>query len=317
MRVLITGASGFIGQHVARTLQARSKPIRLVTRHHPVPSETGAEVVRLRGAGQSPEDWREAVDACDAIVHLAARAHVLKEHAANPLAVFREANVQFSLACAEAAIEAGVRRFVFVSSVGVHGNQTHGKPFEAHNDLAPCTPYAQSKMEAERALTALCRSTGMELVVVRPPLVYGPRAPGNFASLLHALQRGIPLPLGAVTANRRSLVALDNLVDLLLTCIHHPAAAGEAFLVSDNEDLSTTDLLRRMGAALGHPAKLVPLPPRLLHWCAATLGKGDTALRLLGDLQVDIAHTQKTLGWAPPISVDEGLRLAAAGTVQP
>lgn len=315
MCVLITGASGFIGQQVTRTLQAKLQPIRVATRN-PMLCETGAEMVRLRGAGQNPEDWREAVDACDAIVHLAARAHVMKEGAADPLAVFREANVQFSLACAEAAVDAGVRRFVFVSSVGVHGNHTDGKPFEAHDDLAPRTPYAQSKMEAELELKAMCKNTGTELVVVRPPLVYGPCAPGNFGILMRALQRGIPLPLGAVAANRRSLVALDNLVDLLLTCIKHPAAAGETFLVSDNEDLSTTDLLRRMGEALGHPAKLVPLPPSLLHWCAAALGKGDAGQSLLGDLQVDITHTQKTLGWAPPISVNEGLRRAAAGVVQ-
>lgn len=311
MSVLITGASGFIGQHLARTLLARSRSTRLVIRR-PLHIETGAEIVKLQGAGQRPEDWRQAVDGCDAIVHLAARAHVLKEGAADPLAVFREANLQLSLACAEAAVDAGVRRFIFVSSVGVHGNQTNGKPFEAHDDLAPCTPYAQSKMEAEQALKVLCRGTGMELVVVRPPLVYGPHAPGNFASLMRALQRGIPLPLGAVTANRRSLVALDNLVDLLLTCLDHPAAAGEAFLVSDGEDLSTSDLLRRMGQALGRPAKLVSVPPRLLQWCAVTLGKGDTAQRLLGSLQVDITHTRKTLDWAPPISVDEGLRRAAA-----
>lgn len=316
MRVLITGASGFIGQQVARALQARSQPIRLATRH-PTHCDTGAEMIRLRGAGQSPEDWREAVDNCDAIVHLAARAHVLKEGAANPLAAFREANVQLSLACAEAAVKAGVRRFVFISSVGVHGNQTDRKPFEVHDVLAPCSPYAQSKMEAELELKDLCRNTGMELVVVRPPLVYGPRAPGNFASLMQALQRGIPLPLGAVTDNRRSLVALDNLVDFLLTCISHPAAAGESFLVSDNEDLSTTDLLRRMGEALGNPAKLVPLSPRFLRWCALALGKGETGQRLLGSLQVDISHTQKTLGWIPPISVNEGLRRAAAGIVRP
>jgi nucleoside-diphosphate-sugar epimerase len=312
MTVLITGASGFIGQHLARTLLARSWATRLVTRR-PLHAETGAEIVELQAAGQRPEDWRQAVDGCDAIVHLAARAHVLKDGAADPLAVFREANLQLSLACAEAAAGAGVRRFVFVSSIGVHGNQTGGKPFEAHDDLAPCTPYAQSKMEAEQALKTFCQGTGMELVVVRPPLVYGPNAPGNFASLMRALQRGMPLPLGAVTANRRSLVALDNLVDLLLTCIHHPAAADEAFLVSDGEDLSTADLLRRMGEALGHPAKLVPVPTRLLHWVAALLGKGDTAQRLLGSLQVDITHTQQTLGWTPPISVDEGLRRAAAG----
>ena len=312
MTVLITGGSGFIGQHLARALQNRSRPIRLATRRPLLPDAMG-EVVSQQGTGQQPEDWRKAVDGCDAIVHLAARAHVLKEAAADPLAAFREANLQLPLACAQAAIDAGVRRFVFVSSIGVHGNQTDGKPFEVHDALAPSSPYAQSKMEAERTLKVLCQNKGMELVVVRPPLVCGPHAPGNFASLMRALQCGIPLPLGAVTANRRSLVALDNLVDLLLTCLDHPAAAGEAFLVSDGEDLSTADLLRRLGQAMNKPTRLFPVPPSLLQFGANLLGKGDMAQRLLGNLQVDISHTRDTLNWTPPISVDEGLRRAVAG----
>lgn len=312
MTVLITGGSGFIGQHVARALQTRSRPIRLASRRPRLP-DTEPEVVSLQGTGQRPEDWRKSVDGCDSIVHLAARAHVLKEAAADPLAAFREANLQLTLACAQAAINAGVRRFIFVSSIGVHGNQTDGKPFDVHDTLAPSSPYAQSKMEAELALQVLCKDKGMELVVLRPPLVYGPHAPGNFASLMRALQCGIPLPLGAVTANRRSFVALDNLVDLLITCIDHPAAANQTFLVSDGEDLSTAELLRRLGQAMGKPARLFPVPPSLLQFGANLLGKGDTAQRLLGSLQVDISHTRNTLNWNPPISVDEGLRRAVAG----
>lgn len=312
MTVLITGGSGFIGQHVARDLQTRSRPIRLASRR-PLLPDTEEEVVSLQGTGQRPEHWRKAVDGCDSIVHLAARAHVLKEAAADPLAAFREANLQLTLACAQAAIDAGVRRFIFVSSIGVHGNQTDGKPFDVHDTLAPSSPYAQSKMEAELALQVLCKDKGMELVVLRPPLVYGPHAPGNFASLMRALQCGIPLPLGAVTANRRSFVALDNLVDLLITCIDHPAAANQTFLVSDGEDLSTAELLRRLGQAMGKPARLFRVPPSLLQFGANLLGKGDTAQRLLGNLQVDIGHTRNTLNWNPPVSVDEGLRRAVAG----
>lgn len=310
MSVLITGASGFVGQRLAHALQARSREIRLASRRM-LPVGVLAEAAHMTGDGQRPQDWQAAVAGCHAVIHLAARAHVLKENAGDPLAVFRQANVSLSLACARAAADAGVRRFVFISSIGVHGNQTMLKPFEAHDQPAPHSPYAVSKMEAEQALQGLCQNTGMELVVVRPPLVYGPEAPGNFGSLIRALQRGLPLPLGAITSNRRSLVALDNLIDLLITCIDHPAAANETFLVSDGEDISTTALVRRMGLALGRPARLLPVPPSLLQGVASALGRQDAAQRLLASLQVDIAHTRATLGWSPPITLDEGLRRAA------
>ena len=247
-------------------------------------------------------------------MHLAARVHVMAERASNPLVEFRRVNVDGTLNLGRQAAAAGVRRFVFVSSVKVNGESTAADhAFNAADIPAPQDPYAISKMEAEQGLRRIAAETGMEVVIVRPPLVYGPGVKANFAALMRAVQRGVPLPLASVTHNRRSFVALDNLVDLLITCIDHPAAANQTFLVSDGEDLSTTDLLRRLGQAMNKPARLIPVQPSLLQLGANLLGKGDMAQRLLGNLQVDISHTRQTLGWTPPVSVDEGLRRAVAG----
>ncbi len=254
---------------------------------------------------------------CDVVFHLAARVHVMREPSSDPAALYRLANATGTLVLARAAARAGTRRFIFLSSVKVNGESTEtGHPFTAADNPAPQDPYGISKLEAEQGLRQIAAETGMEVVIVRPPLVYGPGVKANFASLLRAVQRGLPLPLGAVTGNRRSLVALDNLVDLLMTCIDHPAAGNQTFLVSDGEDLSTTALIRRMGQAMGKPVRLVPVPSALLHAGATVIGKGSVAQRLLGNLQVDIAHTRTTLGWTPPISVDEGLRRATAGMAQ-
>lgn len=262
-------------------------------------------------------DWSAALNGCSAVVHLAARVHVMNERASDPLLEFRRTNVEGTLHLARQAAHSGVRRFVFVSSIKVNGETTAaGRPFTVADTPAAQDAYGISKMEAERGLRGIAADTGMEIVIVRPPLVYGPGVKANFASLMRAVQRGLPLPLGAVTNNRRSLVALDNLVDLLITCVDHPAAANQTFLVSDGEDLSTTALIRRMGQALGKPARLLPVPPALLQLGAAIVGKRNVVQRLLGNLQVDIAHTRATLGWTPPISVGEGLRRAAAGMEQ-
>jgi nucleoside-diphosphate-sugar epimerase len=249
---------------------------------------------------------------CETVVHLAARVHVMADTAADPLEEFRRVNVQGTLNLARQAAVAGVRRFVFVSSIGVNCAETYRRPFTAHDEVAPHSPYAVSKYEAELGLQALAAETGMEVVIIRPPLVYGPGAPGNFGSLLRWLKRGVPLPLGAIH-NQRSLVALDNLVDLIITCLTHPAAANQTFLVSDGEDVTTTELLRRMGQALGRPAHLIPVPVSWLKLAAKLVGKPDVAQRLCGSLQVDIEKTRRLLDWTPPISLDEGLKKAAEG----
>lgn len=310
--LLVTGITGFVGAAAFASARAKGIAVRGTTRQLPVSGQCNSDFVT--GDLGPATNWAAALAGCRTVIHAAARVHVMEEDAENPLAEFRRVNVAGTIALATQSAAEGVERFIFVSSVKVNGEGTvTGKPFTAHDAPTPQDPYGVSKMEAEAGLREIARSTGMEVTIIRSPLVYGPGVKANFASLMQALQRGMLLPLGSVTANRRSMVALDNLVDLLITCIDHPAAANQIFLVSDGEDLSTADLLRRMGLAMGKPARLFPVPPSLLQAGASMLGKGDVARRLLGNLQVDITHTRETLGWTPPIGVDEGLRRAAAG----
>jgi len=311
MRVLVTGANGFVGRALCAEALVCGMAVRgAVRRPCELPGETGLQILK---DFDDRDGWNQALSGVGVVIHTAARAHVMNESNADPLAEFRRVNVRGTLDLATQAASAGVRRFLFISSIGVNGAETSARPYSATDEPKQQSAYAVSKYEAELGLQALATQTGMEVVIVRPPLVYGLGAPGNFGSLLRWLKRGVPLPLGAVTHNRRSFVALDNLVDLLVTCIDHPAAANQTFLVSDGEDLSTADLLRRLGQAMNKPARLFPVPPSLLQLGANILGKGDMAQRLLGNLQVDIGHTRNTLNWNPPISVDEGLRRAVAG----
>ncbi len=308
--LLVTGANGFVGSAVCRDALAAGQAVRGAVR---TPGSLGRDEVTV-GAMDGHTDWAEALRGCRAVVHTAARVHVMNESSADPLSEFRRVNVEGTLNLARQAAAAGVQRFVFVSSVKVNGEGTEaGNAYAASDPPAPQDAYGISKAEAEQGLHRIASDTGLEVVVVRPPLVYGPGVKANFRSLMLAVARGWPLPLGSVTGNRRSLVALDNLADLLLTCAEHPAAAGQTFLVSDGEDLSTADLLRRMGRALSRPARLLPCPPAWLQMGASLVGKPAIAQRLLGNLQVDIAHTRATLDWTPPVGVDEGLRRAAAG----
>ena len=260
-------------------------------------------------------DWSLALLGVSQVVHAAARVHVMQDAALDALTEYRRVNVQGTLNLARQAAATGVKRFIFLSSVKVNGEATQpGQFFTADDAPSPQDPYGISKMEAVEGLREIAARTGMEVVIIRPPLVYGPGVKANFQAMTRWLVRGAPLPFAAITHNRRSLVALDNLVDLIVTCIHHPAAANQTFLVSDGEDLSTTDLLRRMGHALGKPARLLPVPPALLKLEATLLGKPEMAQRLCGSLQVDISKTRQLLGWSPPVSVDEGLRRAAMGS---
>ncbi len=309
-RILVTGASGFIGGALCSQMLAHGLIVRGITRSirkFPV----GVESMTV-GEIDDTTDWQEALTGCSVVVHLAARAHVMAETAENPLAEFRRINMKGTLNLATQAARHGVRRFIFISSIGVNGAETFARPFSAGDLAAPHSSYAVSKHEAELALQALAVETGLEVVIVRPPLVYGPGAPGNFGSLMRWLQRGLPLPLGAIH-NQRSLVALDNLVDLIVTCLTHPAAANQTFLVSDGEDVSTTELLRRMGQAMNLPARLIPVPAGLLEQAAALVGKRDMAQRLCGSLQVDIQKTRQLLGWKPLLTLDQGLKKAAEG----
>lgn len=261
---------------------------------------------------QESTDWRVALADVRVVVHLAARVHVMQDNVPDPLAAFRRINVAGTLNLARQAAQAGVRRFVFVSSIKVNGEETlPGHSFTADDMPAPSDYYGISKLEAEQGLKEIASQTGMELVIIRPPLVYGPGVRANFHMLLRAVARGVPLPLGGLN-NKRSLVALDNLVNLIETCITHPDAANQTFLVSDGEDLSTTELICRIANALGKPARLISIPLWMLKVGSMLLNKRDSLQRLSGNLQVDISKARALLGWTPPLSVDEGLRRTVA-----
>lgn len=306
--LLITGINGWIGSALAAKARSLGYSVRGTARH-----SMDMQTITTGDIG-SHTDWHRALDGSHVVLHLAARVHVMQEHTANPLAAFREINTAGTLNLARQAAATGVKRFIFVSSVKVHGEYTlPGQAFRADDRLDPHDPYAISKREAEDGLQKLAAMTGMEVVIVRPPLVYGPGVKANFAAIMQAVQRGWPLPFGAVTSNSRSLVALENLVDLLITCIDHPAAAGQSFLVSDGEDLSTVELLRGLGKATGKRARLVYVPICLLKLGAKLTSKQDAFQRLCGSLQLDIDKTRQLLNWAPPLTVGEGLQRAVRG----
>ena len=310
MRVLVTGATGFVGCSLVAQLVARGRvDVLALSRQIPANPVRGAKY--LGGVDLSPQTkWQPVLAGVHEIVHTAARAHMLHDRAADPLAEFRRVNVAGTLQLAEQAAAMGVRRFVFLSSIGVNGvHSASGRAFSELYQPSPHNAYALSKWEAEQGLLQIADETGLELVIIRPPLVYGFNAPGNFGSLMRAVQRSWPLPLGAVH-NQRSLIALDNLVDFIITCITHPQAANQTFLVSDGQDLSTTELVRGMAQAAGVPARFIPVPVWALQAGASLLGKGDAVQRLCGNLQVDISKARNLLGWVPPISVEEGLRRA-------
>lgn len=311
MKVLLTGATGFVGRGVlARLRQEDDVQVRVSQRGIAAQWPDGVEVAQIDGLSVA-QSWAQALRGVDVVIHCAGRVHVMDERAADPLAEFRSVNVEATRHLAQEAAAAGVKRFVFVSSIKVNGEETApGLPFTADAAPQPQDPYGQSKLEAEQALFAVAAQTGLEVVVVRPPLVYGPGVKANFASLMRALQRRLPLPFGAID-NRRSLVARDNLVDLLLLCAQHPAAAGQVFLVSDGEDLSTAQLCRGLSKALGVRPRLLPVPSGLLHLLGLLTGRSQQVQRLLGSLQVDISATRRQLGWIPPVSVEQALQEAA------
>lgn len=311
MRILLTGASGFVGRAVqARLLADSVYGLSCAQRQLPAEPVAGVEYCQAPSLGLEAE-WLQVILGVDVIIHCAARVHVMHEQYSDPLTEFRRANVEGTLRLARQAAVSGVKRFIFLSSIKVNGECSNSDlPYVADAQPAPTDPYGISKMEAEQGLRALAVETGMQVVIIRPVLVYGPGVKANFLSMMRWLYKGVPLPFGALD-NSRSLVALDNLVDLIVTCIEHPAAANQTFLVSDGEDLSTTELLRRMGVALGKPVHLLPVPSRLLEVGAAMLGKQALAQRLCGSLQVDISKTHELLGWSPPVGVDEALRRTA------
>lgn len=305
MRFLVTGASGMVGRSLCNQLRRRGNVVRAAFRSEAVRLE-GVESIVV-GSIDADTDWSAALEDIDVVVHLAARVHVMKDAAADPLAEFRKVNVAGTLALGRQAAVSNVKRMVFVSSIKVHGEYTlPGQSFGELDAPSPKDCYALSKCEAERGLREVALETGMELTIVRPPLIYGPGVKANFETLARAIRHGWILPLGGIK-NQRSMIALDNMVDFIFTCSTHPKAANEAFLVSDGEDMSTTELVCGLARAMGVPVRLVTLPVWAITTAATLLGAGGKAQRLLGNLQVDISKARSVLGWQPHISVSEGL----------
>lgn len=309
--MLVTGAAGFIGRAVVASLiSSGTTVITLVRRYSKILPEAAQQVV-IDDLAFLPDHVTHTLSGVDLVIHTVGRVHVMNEASDNPLDEYRVINRDASLRLAHLAAEAGVKRFVYLSSIKVNGEVTFpGHPF-LHNDTSiPVDPYGLSKYEAEKGLLALAAQTGMEVVIIRPPLVYGPGVKGNFASLMRWVKKGVPLPFGSIH-NKRSLVALDNLVDLITLCAdidESPNAANEVFLISDGEDVSTRDLIIKIAQACGVKPRLLSIPESLMSFAAKLLGKGDVARRLFGSLQVDSSKARKQLNWRPVVTMDQQLK---------
>lgn len=305
LSVLVTGANGFVGRGLCLEMARRGYTVRAAVREPNRTLDLPGEIVVVGDIGQDT-DWSAAVAAVDVIVHLAARVHVMQETAVDPGAAFRGVNVGATSGLARAAAMHGVKRFVYVSSIKVNGEATTDKPFAPDDVPYPQDAYAVSKWEAEQVLRRVAKETGLEVTVVRLPLVYGPGVGGNFLRLLKLIELGIPLPLASID-NRRSMIYNGNLADALIACAAHPAAAGNTYLVSDGEDISTPKLMGELARLMGKSARLWPLPSALLRSAGWLTGKAAEVERLIGSLQVDSARIRNDLQWPPPFSVDQGL----------
>jgi len=308
-RVFVTGANGFVGRALVASLMQHDADVVASVRHNDMHLYNG--IKQVIHTVDSRTAWKVDLANIDVVIHLAARVHVMDDSELNPLACFREINTSGTLNLAGQASDAGVKRFIFISSIKVNGEITSlGNSFSPDDNFIPTDPYGLSKYEAEQQLLKLAKETGMEIVIIRPPLVYGFGVKGNFASLLKWMQRDVPLPFGAIH-NQRSLVALENLVSFIICCIDNPKAANEIFLISDCEDVSTTVLLQKVATAFGKKALLLPVPVSLMTLAAKLLGKGDVATRLFSSLQVDSSRARDLLGWKPVITMDEQLKKIA------
>lgn len=318
-KVLITGSNGFIGQHLAHALSEEKisndrlaeNGYDIVYAHRSLSDKIGLGNTRHFAMGNidGQTQWQAALAKVDIVIHLAARVHVMQETDADPLTAFRVVNTLGTLNLARQAVAAGVNRFIYLSSIKVNGEQTHETPFYADNPPNPGDPYAHSKLEAEQQLLALGKETGLEVVIIRPPLVYGPGVKGNFSRLIKLVAKSIPLPLARIS-NSRSLVNIQNLCSLIEQCIVHPKAVGEVFLVSDGRDLSTSELFEQIAVALGKKSRLFYLPQSLIRFFSHLLNRDAEYDRLFGSLQVDIKKNQLLLGWQPRVSVEQGISQA-------
>lgn len=292
--VLVTGANGFLGQALTTHLRSAGRSVRVAVRN----AAEAQQAVAIGDLTENP-DWSQAVEGVDCVVHAAGRAHQPESADAEAHAAFRRINVDATLTLARQAAQAGVRRLVFISSAHVNGGATHGRGFRADDPPHPASVYARSKLDAERGLAAIAAETGLEVVIIRPPLIIGAGVKGNLASLYAAIRRGWPLPFGLLTANRRDLVSRDTLCDLISTCLNHPGAVGETFMASDGAPLSTRALVERMAAEIGVRPRLLPVPPALLRGLLKAAGRSRMVSQLTEDLEIDIRHTQATLDWSP------------------
>jgi len=308
--ILITGGFGFVGSALCAKLNQKF-PLRISTRNKS--DINGYDNLEIFQASlTTDQDWSLGLTDISIIVHCAARVHIMNDKANDPLLEFRAVNVDGLLNLARQAAKSGVKRFIFLSSIKVNGESTVlGYPFTADQIPAPVDYYGVSKYEAEIGLRKLSLETEMEIVIIRAPLVYGPGVKANFLSMIKWLQRGVPLPLGSIIKNRRSFVYLDNLIDLIVICLHHHAAANQTLLVSDDEDISTALLFQRMASALKKSSKLIPVPIILIILGAKLFGRPDISCRLCDSLQVDISKTKELLSWSPPVSLEEGLSRTA------
>jgi nucleoside-diphosphate-sugar epimerase len=308
--ILVTGASGFVGRTLCAQLVASGCSVRgtILPTERPASLAAGVEPVIVEPlAPDTP--WAHALAGVDTVIHLAARVHMMDEQAADPLAEFRRVNTEGTRRLAAEAARAGVKRLVFTSSIKVNGEEA-AEPYSEESPARPTDPYGISKWEAEQALRELEAGTGLEVVAVRPTLVYGPGVTANFLKMMKAVGKGIPLPLGSI-ANRRSLIYVGNLADALAVCASHPGAAGETFLVSDGKDVSTPELLRLTAKALGAPERVFPFPTPLMRVAGALTGKSPQVSRLTGSLAVDSSRIRRKLGWRPPFSMEAGLKATA------
>lgn len=309
-RILVTGANGFVGRKLCNVLRTQGCPVRSAVRkldeHCDMMASDaqGSDVVAVGDIG-ARTDWSQALKDVDTVVHLAARVHILQEMSKNPIESFRSVNVAGSERLANISVALGVKRFIYVSSISIHGNSTGERAYVEEDEAQPHSPYAVSKWEAELALRRVAQESRLELVIVRPPLVYGPGVGGNFLRLMRWADKGWPLPLGSVS-NLRSFIGIENLVDLLVKCIEHPNAAGETFLVADGDDLSTPDLIRKVAKLLKRPTRIFPFPVSILRATASMMHMEDVLDRLCNCLQVDAGKAHRMLGWKPSVSLSEG-----------
>lgn len=310
MKVLVTGASGFVGKALCRELAAVGHEVMQASRQASG-EPSGCVIARIDGR----TDWGKCLLGCEAVVHLAARVHVMRDTSVDPLGEFRRINVEGTLNLARQAAASGVRRFVFISSIKVNG-EGGDRPYSEPDPAAPQDDYSRSKWEAEQGLREIAKQTGMEVVILRPPLVYGPGVGANFRRLMEVVARGLPLPFGSIK-NRRSLLYLGNLVDAIRVCLTHPKAANNTYLLSDGEDVSTSELIRRLAQAMDRPARLLPVPPAWFDFAGRLLGKQQEVARLLGSLAVDSEMIRRELDWQPPFTMTQGLAetvLASVGS---